>query len=123
MTIVKDDIYVAKPMTDLSDVDQETKDKLRELGITDDPISDVEAGFYHVPDFCFFCGERILELPAIMWAGVHPSETPKDNHPQLWLHVGCVKTFCDRIMRDYNEIKLGKEKADRILEIQKLEEK
>lgn len=91
-------------------LDEQTRAELKEMNIPTEPQSAVDAGFYDLPDVCFFCGKRFAGFPAIMWQGYQPDHGK--GRLQVWLHVECAKALCIRLMRDWDEVKTGKQSAD-----------
>jgi len=61
---------------------------------------------------CFVCRNK-LKIPAVMW---HGADAANRENLDLWFHPECVEGFAQRLMRDANEAKYGKEKADAILQ-------
>jgi hypothetical protein len=110
--IVTDDIFAKTLRKGYEALDEQTKADLEDMDIPTEPLSAVEAGFFDLPDVCFFCGKRFAGLPAIVWEGHHPDHGQGGR--QLWLHVECAKALCLRLMRDWNELKTGKATADRL---------
>lgn len=71
-----------------------------------------EPFFTETPEFCFVCGHA-LSMPSIMWHGHHG--TARDNL-DIWMHPKCAESLSRRLLRDTDELKLGKAKADLILD-------
>ncbi|KIO49584.1 hypothetical protein [Nitrosospira sp. NpAV] len=63
---------------------------------------------------CFHCCGDLQQLPAVMWHGHNPT-TPEPEPLEIWFHPGCVEKFVQLLLRDANEVSLGKEEADEIL--------
>ncbi len=110
MSIVTNTIFAKTLCKGYESLDEQTRADLEDMGIPIEPLSAVEAGFYDLPDVCFFCGERFAGFPAILWEGHHPGHGK--GRLQLWLHVECAKALCLRLMRDWNELNNGKATAD-----------
>jgi hypothetical protein len=110
--IVTDRIFAKTLCKGYEALDEQTKADLEDMDIPTEPLSQVDAGFFDLPDLCFFCGKQIAGFPAIMWEGYQPDHGK--STVQLWLHVECAKALCLRLMRDWNELKTGKETADRV---------
>jgi len=109
MAIVTDKIFTVKDP--FKDFEPELKSQLAEIGIDTQPRDDTV--FYDFCDECFLCGKQIATFPAVMWHGYRP--VGDNSLLQIWFHPECAKSFCERLMRDYSEIKLGKTHADCIL--------
>ena len=60
-------------------------------------------GFEDSPVNCFICGER-LTVPFVFWAGCS----------RIGLHSGCAFHLANGLLRDVNEMTIGKPEADRI---------
>lgn len=74
--------------------------------ITEKCFGEIKGDFLSPTDDCFHCGNKLSGFPIVMW----------DGFPmQIWLHVNCVRGLTLGLMRDYNEIQVGKEVADEML--------
>lgn len=94
--------------------DDERK-KFQDSGLADPYVIFGKEGMCNPTEFCFFCGEK-LTLPMVMWHG----RNHRDD-ADIWLHPNCVRPFCNRLMRDFNQFVIGKDDADAILQKQKSE--
>ena len=76
------------------------------FGISQDDCAWTDAEFLKADDFCFFCSKP-LTLPCCMWHG--------EGRRQIYFHPKCVHEFAHRLMRDAEELSIGKEDADELL--------
>lgn len=77
-----------------------------EFGITREDCSWTDAEFLDVEDQCFFCSQPLV-VPCCMWQG--------QGGRQIYFHPDCVYPFAHRLMRDVDELRIGKEDADELL--------
>lgn len=82
----------------------EQQNLVDEVG-TDQPF------FIAVHSYCFYCAEK-LTVPAIMWSGCEGQHAGDKN--EIWLHPTCAEQLSQRIVRDVNELRIGKQKADEL---------
>jgi len=92
------------------EVTDEERKKIQASGLAEPYVIFGKEGMCNPTEFCFFCGEK-LTLPMVMWHG--------SNHSEIWLHPNCVRPFCNRMMRDFNQLAIGKDEANAILKKQK----
>ena len=76
-----------------------------EFGLTAEDCAWTDAVFLDADEFCFFCSEP-LAVPCCMWQG--------EGGRQIYLHQSCVYGFAHRMMRDADELQVGKEDADEL---------
>lgn len=59
--------------------------------------------FFNIPKNCFHCGERLLNLPLIVWQG---------ESGQIWFHPDCAERIACALFRDALEVNISKEHAN-----------
>lgn len=99
MIVRESNFEVIEKYKDLSD-----KEKA-DLGLSKEDCLWTDADFLEADDFCFYCSEP-LTLPCIMWSG--------EAGRQIYLHPKCVNEFAYDLMRDAEELSVGKVKADEL---------
>ena len=78
----------------------------REYGISADDCVTTDAEFLDAQELCYYCSEP-LSIPCCMWHG--------EGGRQIYLHRECVYRFANRLMRDADELQIGKADADELL--------
>ena len=91
---------------------QELSDVTSEEGAKRIAEEEAKPFFTSTPEYCFVCGEH-LNLPAVMW---HGFSGVSKRSPEVWMHPTCAKDLSHRLLRDANELRLGKAKADQIFD-------